>query len=78
MGSNFLDALIHLGKSLDLVTIAEGIEETSQLDHVKRQGCDWGQGFLFSKPLPPEDIRQIIRRSRYEVGSSLAPRATVS
>ncbi|MGA2530233.1 MAG: EAL domain-containing protein [Acidimicrobiales bacterium] len=76
-GSNFLDALIHLGKSLGLKTIAEGIEETAQLDHVKRQGCDWGQGFLFSKPVPPEDIRQIIRRSHYEVGSSLTAGATV-
>ncbi|MGO9962541.1 MAG: hypothetical protein ACLPUG_03800 [Acidimicrobiales bacterium] len=48
-GSDFLDALIQLGKSLHLVTIAEGIE-MSQLNHVKLQGCHLGQGFLFSRP----------------------------
>jgi diguanylate cyclase (GGDEF)-like protein len=72
-GPNFLDALIHLGKSLDLVTIAEGIEQTSQLEHVKEQGCDWGQGFLFSKPLPPRQVEQILRRSRFHVGNPSDP-----
>ena len=64
-GTNFLDALIHLGKSLGLVTIAEGIEQISQLKHVKHQGCDWGQGFLFSKPVSPEEIVQILTCGRY-------------
>ncbi|MGD0944806.1 MAG: EAL domain-containing protein [Acidimicrobiales bacterium] len=59
-GSNFLDALIQLGKSLGLLTIAEGIEETPQLIHLRHEGCDQGQGFLFSKPLPAEEIEQVI------------------
>ncbi|MGA3214493.1 MAG: EAL domain-containing protein [Acidimicrobiales bacterium] len=59
-GTNFLDALIQLGKSLGLLTIAEGIEETPQLRHLKQEGCDQGQGFLFSKPLPAGEIEQII------------------
>jgi EAL domain-containing protein (putative c-di-GMP-specific phosphodiesterase class I) len=50
-GRNFLDALVHLGKSLGLVTVAEGIEQISQLKHLKAQGCDRGQGYLFSKPV---------------------------
>jgi diguanylate cyclase (GGDEF)-like protein len=76
--TSFLDALIHLGKSLGLVTIAEGIEQTAQLSHVKEQGCDWGQGFLFSKPLPAKEIEEIIRFSRYSVGSGFAPPVAVS
>ena len=59
-GDNFLDALIHLGKSLGLTTIAEGIELVSQLEHLKQEGCDRGQGYLFSKPVPAEDIGRII------------------
>ena len=62
---NLLDALIQLGKSLGLVTIVEGIEEMSQLEHVKHQGCDWGQGFWFSKPVSPEEIVQILTCGRY-------------
>jgi len=66
--TGFLDALIRVGKSLNLVTIAEGIEELSQLKHVKHQGCEQGQGFLFCKPLPPEEIERIIKYGHYLVG----------
>ncbi len=68
-GTNFLDALIHLGKTLGLLTIAEGIEEGSQLKHLQHQGCDEGQGFLFSKPLPAEEIERLILRSSSLVGA---------
>jgi EAL domain-containing protein (putative c-di-GMP-specific phosphodiesterase class I) len=68
-GTNFLDALVGLGKTLGLLTIAEGIEEGSQLTHLKHQGCDLGQGFLFSKPLSPEEIGELIRSSRRLVGA---------
>jgi diguanylate cyclase (GGDEF)-like protein len=68
-GTNFLDALIHLGKTLGLLTIAEGIEEGSQLKHLKHQGCDLGQGFLFSKPLPAEEIEKLISVSHPLAGA---------
>ena len=68
-GTNFLDALIHLGKTLGLLPIAEGIEEGSQLKHLQHQGCDEGQGFLFSKPLPAEEIERLILRSSSLVGA---------
>ena len=69
-GDNFLNALIHLGKSLDLVTIAEGIEQTSQLDHLEPpESCQRGQGYLFSKPLPAEEIEAILRTSPSNTGS---------
>ena len=48
----------------------------SQLRHVKREGCDWGQGFLFSKPLPAEEIEQIIQRARYDVPGAMASAGT--
>jgi EAL domain-containing protein (putative c-di-GMP-specific phosphodiesterase class I) len=70
--TNFLDALIYLGKSLGLVTIAEGIEEMSELNHVRHQGCDWGQGFLFSKPLPADEVETIITRAGYPTSGPLA------
>ncbi len=66
--TSFLDTLIRVGKSLSLVTIAKGIEEVSQLKHVKHQGCEQGQGFLFCKPLPPEEIERIIKYGHYLVG----------
>jgi len=60
------------------VTVVEGIEEMSQLKHVKRKGCDFGQGFLFSKPLPAEEIERSIMYARYLVGGSLPSIGAVS
>jgi EAL domain-containing protein (putative c-di-GMP-specific phosphodiesterase class I) len=36
--------------------IAEGIETTGKLRHLRRLGCDWGQGFLFSAALATGDV----------------------
>jgi EAL domain-containing protein (putative c-di-GMP-specific phosphodiesterase class I) len=61
------DALIHtlmqLGKALHLQTLAEGIEETSQLTQLQAEQCDVGQGFLFCKPLPAEELEQLLQSS---------------
>jgi diguanylate cyclase (GGDEF)-like protein len=44
-------ALVQLGKTLDIETLAEGIEDQAQLKTLQREHCDHGQGFLFSRPL---------------------------
>jgi diguanylate cyclase (GGDEF)-like protein len=51
-----IHTLVHLGKSLGLTTLAEGIEDTAQLDHLRVEDCDAGQGFLFARPLSPTDL----------------------
>ena len=43
--------LVQLGRSLGLVTIAEGVEEENQLERLRELGCDRGQGYLFAPPL---------------------------
>ncbi len=53
--------LIQLGKTLDLETLAEGIEEQAQLEILKHEQCDLGQGYLFARPLSPEDIQSYLR-----------------
>ncbi len=51
-----VDTLVHLGQLLRLRTVAEGIEDVDQLSMLKLQGCDYGQGFLFAPPLPPDEV----------------------
>jgi EAL domain-containing protein (putative c-di-GMP-specific phosphodiesterase class I) len=59
------DALIHtlvqLGKTLDIETLAEGIEDESQLQALQREDCDSGQGFWFSRPLEPDALEPFLR-----------------
>lgn len=45
-----------VGKSLNLTTLGEGIENSSQLRSLQDERCDLGQGFLFARPLPAEDV----------------------
>ena len=42
--------------------VAEGIETDEQLSYLKRSGCDMGQGYLFSRPLPADQLIAFIRQ----------------
>ncbi len=53
-------AIISMGKSLGLSIIAEGVEETEQWQALKEEGCDQFQGYLFGKPLPPDEFIRTI------------------
>lgn len=55
-------AIIGLARSLELETIAEGIEETAQLDFLRREGCAMGQGFLFSAAVPAEELAGVVQK----------------
>jgi EAL domain-containing protein (putative c-di-GMP-specific phosphodiesterase class I) len=54
-----MNSLIALAHSLNLEITAEGIEVIEQFKRLKVGGCDYIQGYLFSKPLSSEDIEQI-------------------
>jgi diguanylate cyclase (GGDEF)-like protein len=54
--------IVDLGHSLERTVIAEGIETPDQLEAVRRLGCDLGQGFLFSPPVPALRAEAILRR----------------
>ena len=50
-GETLIRTLIQLGKSLSIETLAEGIEQSSELSLLREEHCDTGQGFLFARPL---------------------------
>ena len=52
-------AVIAFAKTLNLHVTAEGIETHEQLAQLKALGCDYGQGFYFSQPLPPEVLTEM-------------------
>jgi len=55
-GPALVNAIIDLANTLQMDTVAEGIEMTEQLAELQSAGCRSGQGFLFAKPLSPESM----------------------
>jgi EAL domain-containing protein (putative c-di-GMP-specific phosphodiesterase class I) len=49
-------AIVALGESLDIATVAEGIETREQAERMRTLGCTYGQGFFFAKPISATDI----------------------
>jgi diguanylate cyclase (GGDEF)-like protein len=56
-----VDAIIAMGRSLDLKLVAEGVENQQQLDYLCGRRCDEMQGFFFCKPLPAVEFEQLLR-----------------
>jgi diguanylate cyclase (GGDEF)-like protein len=54
-----VEMIISLSQKLGLSVIAEGIETTKHFEVLKKMGCDFGQGYLFSKPLPASEVEKI-------------------
>ena len=57
-------AIIQLAKSLGMQVIAEGVETIEQEAYIVAQGCNEGQGYLYSKPLPPRELTLFLKQSR--------------
>jgi EAL domain-containing protein (putative c-di-GMP-specific phosphodiesterase class I) len=51
-----VEAVISLASALGMTTVAEGIETTEQLDRLQALGCQLGQGYYFSEPLPAHKV----------------------
>jgi len=51
-------AIISLGQNLNLVVLAEGIETEAQFQFLLKNGCNQGQGYLMSRPVPHQDFLQ--------------------
>lgn len=51
-------AVIRIGESLNLTVVAEGVENEAQRALLQIQGCEVGQGYLFTRPLPPEQLAE--------------------
>jgi len=69
-GNAIVAAITHIGETLDLETIAEGIETDQQAELLRSYGCPFGQGYQLARPAPPSEIAALL--------SSVAPRLMVA
>ncbi|MCL4802645.1 MAG: EAL domain-containing protein, partial [Burkholderiales bacterium] len=67
-----VNATIGLAHTLDVAVVAEGVETAEQLDFLIRHGCDFAQGFLFSRPVPADEFAALLAEGR-----TFAPTAAV-
>ena len=57
----YVAMIISIGHTLDLKVISEGVESPDQIDTLKSIGCDYVQGFLWGRPLPPEEAEKLVK-----------------
>ncbi len=55
-------AVIGIGRSLGMRTVAEGVETEAQLEFMRANGCDEVQGYYVARPMPAEDVAAFLRQ----------------
>ena len=58
------EAIIAMGRTLSLTVVAQGVETKEQADYLRQNACDEFQGFYFNKPVPAEQIAELLQAQR--------------
>ncbi|MEZ5589108.1 MAG: EAL domain-containing protein [Sedimenticolaceae bacterium] len=74
-GMKLCKALIGLAEDLNMVVIAEGVETYEQCLRLQDMGCEWMQGYYFSRPLPAAEIEKLFEQGLHHDLDRLAKRA---
>ncbi|MEP1213977.1 MAG: EAL domain-containing protein [Marinobacter sp.] len=64
-----LKAIIAMAHAIDIRVVGVGVEKDEQLEFLSRAGCDYAQGFLFSRPLCQEDFEALLSQERQKTPS---------
>jgi diguanylate cyclase (GGDEF)-like protein len=56
-------AVLGVARAAELDAVAEGIEQPPQLQLLRRLGCEYGQGFMFARPVGPDELLEVLRAS---------------
>ena len=65
-GGTIISSIVRMAKWLDMPVIAEGVETMGQADFLKSIGCEYIQGYLYSKPLPEEEFEALLLKHKVD------------
>jgi len=71
-------AIISMGKALGMTIVAEGVETAEQEAFLRDHACDEMQGFLFSKPVPSQQLAELLRSAPLLISPPLQPAASAA
>ncbi|KPF99455.1 diguanylate cyclase [Rhodopseudomonas sp. AAP120] len=71
-------AIASLGQNLGMATVAEGVETTEHMERISTAGCTHVQGYLISRPLPPEQVIAFLAVSKTAPPTSVSDRSKVA
>ena len=65
-GGVIISSIVQMAKWLKTIIIAEGVETIEQADYMKSIGCNYIQGYVYSKPVPVEEFRELLKTTHHE------------
>jgi EAL domain-containing protein (putative c-di-GMP-specific phosphodiesterase class I) len=68
--ASIVSAVVALARKLHLQVIAEGVETPQQLDFLAQLGCDQYQGYLFSRPVPADELARLLQALHGQAGAA--------
>jgi EAL domain-containing protein (putative c-di-GMP-specific phosphodiesterase class I) len=68
-----VEAILTMAQAMGLEVVAEGIESESQRKRLRELSCEYGQGFLFARPMDPADAEEMLRSNRPLASSPTIP-----
>ena len=63
LSEQYVAAIISMGHIMGFEVVSEGVEEQEQIETLRSIGCDYIQGFIWGKPMPPEDAERLVADS---------------
>jgi diguanylate cyclase (GGDEF)-like protein len=72
VGHKVISSILLMGQGLEMEIIAEGIETPEQREQLISMGCMLGQGFLFAKPMPQDELLLYMMKGQYDAASTSA------
>jgi EAL domain-containing protein (putative c-di-GMP-specific phosphodiesterase class I) len=66
-------AIVQLGGTMGLATVAEGVETAEQAAVLRDLGCGYGQGYWFARPMPNAALERLVRQTAGDQEAALRP-----